>query len=663
MERQSYSSVSLAERLRRSSRARPGIGTKFGLTVMGATALVLSVACWMIIRDISAKDAAQAEITARTTANSVTDSVQRVFAEAFAVVDHTHDDIVELRTSGVVDPTVYDALVRRMVTDGNRYGAWLSWDGPTAPGDSAGGRQDAHAGFTSYVHQNGMEIVREGIPEAIYDSDLYKVPRHEESAFLLEPHEIDAANGDPTLVTSIARPLMIDDHVSGVLAVDMKLDAISDTVASLDVPSGTVLAVVSEGGLVAAASDKSWLGKPIGLVSREFQDLFASRRSGDVEVGGAGTSSLQVGRAIRFGAVKNPLYLLIRVPQISHFTANTRERISLIVICGAALLAVLLVVSLTMHWLVTGPMKKLNRAVDDLGRGLFEIEVPGCSRQDEIGTMAKAIARLQDSRLLIARLQEENGEQAYQKLVEQDARTKALSTRFSQTIEAVAGSLKSVADTIGDQSHDLSSTVAGTVVSTPVSVDDIRHDKDRYEDGCALDDFANQEHRSDHQPHGDGPSFDEGRRSQHVRSRGLVDAAHQGRRRHRYDRRFDPVDRRAGQPHRSERDDRGCSGRGSRARVRCRSAGNQEPRGTIRQGDRSRRSAYRGHRDGSGRYRGTHWRDAGGIRPPQRNRSRGLGSTRLSDRDDRLAEELRRQRREKRRGRRRCDFHLDQPGW
>ncbi len=442
------------------------IGIKFGLTIMAATGMILVATFLMIMHKIETQDAAHAEKAARAKVERVTVAVHRVFEDAFAVVENTHDDLVALQATGAGSSAVYDTLVSRMAIEDHRFGGWLEWDGPTLPAHVEAARRDAQGRFTSYTHQNGMEMLREGVPEAIFESDLFKVPRRGEGGFLLEPHLIVAEHGDPTLVTSFARPLVIGDHVAGVLAVDIKLDAIDDAVTDLDVPKGSVLAIVSDGGIVAAASSKSWIGKPIADVSVEFAALLTRAKNegeGAAPTRSGQIPSLHAWTAIRFGAVKNPWYLLMRIPQVSLLTTNAREQISLAAIAGGTLLIILAVVMLAMHQLVTKPLARLGHAIDQLGQGLFDIDVPGRRRRDEIGIMARAIGRLQDSHLIIARLHEQGGEDAYQRIIEREARTEALSTQFTRTIETVSYSLQHVAETIDSRSGDLEQAVQAAV--------------------------------------------------------------------------------------------------------------------------------------------------------------------------------------------------------
>ena len=199
---------------------------KFGAIITLFTAIVIAIGVTAMTRRVRSQDIVRSEEVVRATADRIGTAVQGVLEGAFAVVDATADDLVAMRDEGVSDPLVYDTMLKGMIgSGGDRYGAWLVWDGADAPvgdGPSWSGRRDADGRFTTYWHQNGMEMLREGLPAEILASDLYRTPRERQQAFLLEPNVIAAANGDATLVTTFAKPVEHNCRVVGALAVDLK---------------------------------------------------------------------------------------------------------------------------------------------------------------------------------------------------------------------------------------------------------------------------------------------------------------------------------------------------------------------------------------------------------------------------------------------------------
>ena len=451
---------------------RLSVGVKFGLIIAGCTALVMMASFSLVSRRLKMEDAIQSEAMARATALQICEAVQGVFESAFTIVDTTHDTLIALKDDGIAVPNVYDTIVKRMVTaGGNRFGAWLVWDGADQPidthGDSAA-HIDAKGRLAIYWHQNGMDMVRDGVPPEILDSDLFRIPYGSDKTYLLEPHSIDAVNGDPTLVTSFSKPLEHDGKVVGVLAVDVKLDALTDALSALVLPDGASITVVSDGGVVAMSTRQGMSGHRLTSSTPSLSRLLFLARHGDgseFEDAPEGTTKfLTSWRSIRFAGVTNPWYLLLKVPERSLLATNSNDRNFILLVAAGALAAILATVLLTMNRVIAIPLKNLSSIIGGLGRGLFNYQIPGRDRADEVGDIARAIDRLQESGLQIARLKEESGEAEYQRTLARRAELDGISTHFSQSIETVVSTLGGVASTVETQSCEVSSNAKAAVL-------------------------------------------------------------------------------------------------------------------------------------------------------------------------------------------------------
>jgi methyl-accepting chemotaxis protein len=414
---------------------------------------------------IQAQDAIRSEEIARATAARLCTAVRGVFEGAFDVVNATHDSLLALKDDGITDPRVYDTNLKRMIESGtDRFGAWLVWDGADAPQDTspdARARRDSANRFATYWHQNGIEMLRDVVPADIYDSDLYRVPRAQDQAYLLEPHAIDAVAGDTTLVTSFSKPLEHDGRIVGVLAVDVKLAAITEALAAITLPEGATITVVSDGGIVAMSTIPGRTGKPLKSVSPDLAKLFERARQGDgSELSSDGSSRILTSwLKVRFAGVKNPWYLLMKVPERSLLASTSNDAVFLFLVCTLALLTILGMVLLAMNRLVSTPLKSLSNIINSLGEGLFDIVVPERQRMDEVGDIARAVQKLQDSGLEIARLQEESGENEFKRELARRAELDGISAHFSQSIEALVRKLDGVASTVEIQSREVSKTI------------------------------------------------------------------------------------------------------------------------------------------------------------------------------------------------------------
>ena len=453
------------------------VGVKFSLIIALSTAIVTAMSVALISHRLRAEDAVQSEAVVRATATRTCEAVQAVFESAFTIVDTTHDSLIALKDDGIAAPRVYDSLLKRMIeAGGNRFGAWLVWDAADQPiiANAAGGdrdaaaRLDASGRFATYWHQNGMDMVREGLPSDVLASELFKVPYANDRSYLLEPHAIDALNGDPTLVTSFAKPLEHDGKVVGVLALDVKLDALTDALSALSLPAGASITVVSDGGVVAMATKAGLSGQRLTPANPLLWRLLFKARHGDgaefEPTPETGTRMMTSWQAIRFAGVTNPWYLLMDVPETSLLATTSNDRYFIIGVAAAALAAILVIVLLTMNHIVAVPLKSLSSVIVGLGGGLFDYEVPGVERNDEVGDIARAIDRLQDSGVQIARLQEESGEAEYRRTLARRSELDGISVRFSRSIETVASTLGRVASTVETRSREVSTESKAAVV-------------------------------------------------------------------------------------------------------------------------------------------------------------------------------------------------------
>lgn len=445
------------------------VGAKFALIIVLCTALVVTASVAAITYRLQAQDAVRSEELARSTARRLSTAVQNVFERAFEIVDFSHDDLIALKDDGVTDPHVYDTILKRMIqSDPDRYGAWLIWDAQDAPIRPAA--TTAQTDFSVYWHQNGMEMLRDALPREIVASDLYRVPRQRGQAYLLEPHAIDARNGDPTLVTSFSRPINHDGHIVGALALDVKLDAITNALGGIPLPEGAAITVISDGGIIAMSSRTNESGRSVDTVGGDVASLYQRARRGD----GAELNQawLTAWTKINFNGVTNPWYLLVRVPKEALLSTNSKDALFIGLVGAGALLAMLCVVLTAMRRLVSGPLKALADVISGLSAGLFDLRVPGTRRTDEVGEIARAVERLQDSKVEIARLREESGEIEYRRQMERQAERASISRRFSAQIEALVGRLDGVAATVESQSQEVSRNLV-TIGTRVGSVSDI----------------------------------------------------------------------------------------------------------------------------------------------------------------------------------------------
>lgn len=440
---------------------RLSVGVRLALIIAGVTALVMTASIVMVGQRLRDEADADAAVAAQRSSTAIAGAVQGVFEHAFEIVKTTNDSVMALKDEKIEDRRVYDALLKNVIVAGNDiYGAWFVWNPGSAPNaDGSGGAE----GLTTYWHQNGMEIFHDQVSPEILASDLYRVPVSSGNAYLLEPHEIDAAGGgDPVLVTSFSRPLGSDGIIVGAIGIDVKLDAIRDALSSIVVPEGATFSVVSDRGVVAMSTHPG-AGRAISPTSDPFlQTALAAVKRGDgTDLAVEGPNQIKTLRrwsAIRFSSVQNPWYVLIKIPERSYFTVTLERFTSLLLAPSLALMTILLAVIVAVHRLIAAPLGALSKIIADLGDGLFGFTVPFVGRTDEIGDIARAVGRLQDSGEEIARLHETSGETEFLRQETRRSEMDGIAERFSSSVAEVTQAVEAVALHIKERSQQVAET-------------------------------------------------------------------------------------------------------------------------------------------------------------------------------------------------------------
>jgi methyl-accepting chemotaxis protein len=433
---------------------RLSIGLQLGLVTAFVIAVVLAVSIFVIGLRLHHESEANAEAAARRASEEIVVAIQKIFENAFDIVNATHDSLVALKDDDVADPYVYDTLLKRMIYAGpDRLGAWYAW----APGSlklKATDRDgtptyDSQRRFVTYWHQNGMEIFHDRIPQGIFDSDLYRVPAAAQTAYLLEPDRIDAVAGEPTIVTSFSRSIASNGKVVGVIGIDLKLDGMKDALRAIELPRGAVFTIVTDRGFVVESTVQNIARNILdGKNPALAKDLAAARKGDGLEFSVEGENKVRTLRswnAIRFDAVRNPWYVLVQIPEPSLISDTLSDMVSLIYLPAAALFFVISSLLLTIHYRITKPLSTLRNIVFELGEGLFGYTIPHCNRRDEIGDVARAVDRLQESAMEIARLHEARDDTEYRRQTERSAELAKIADKFSRSIEGVTRTVGQVA--------------------------------------------------------------------------------------------------------------------------------------------------------------------------------------------------------------------------
>jgi len=123
-----------------------------------------------------------------------------------------------------------------------------------------------------------------------------------------------------------------------------------------------------------------------------------------------------------------------------------------------AVVMLMLIGSIVFSYLgVSRPIARLNDAMDQMGKGNLDIEVPGAGRSDEIGDMAKAVTVIRENaaREALAKEEEDKREEA-ERVAQRQARMAQLADEFESAVGDIVETVSSAANELEASAATLS---------------------------------------------------------------------------------------------------------------------------------------------------------------------------------------------------------------
>jgi Methyl-accepting chemotaxis protein len=249
----------------------------------------------------------------------------------------------------------------------------------------------------------------------------------------------------PTLLSSIAYPVMSGGKMIGVSGVDISLRSLSEKLKAIKpFGDGRVLLVAQEGQWLVAPSDEL-LMKPYEDTGRDL--LATALSSGNSQVlqaltSESGTSFDRLIYPFAVPGVNTTWAVIIDIPTAA-ISGPVNAQTQLMVVGGLVVLAAVMgALWVAVRNFVQSPLHGLVGAVNLLGEGRYEAPVAGQERSDEVGLVAKSLEELRH-RLSDAR--ELEGEAARQRQLAESQRSQNEAEREAtaaqqQHIVAVLGS-------------------------------------------------------------------------------------------------------------------------------------------------------------------------------------------------------------------------------
>jgi len=202
----------------------------------------------------------------------------------------------------------------------------------------------------------------------------------------------------PALVLAV--PITSQGRTLGLVAAAMTRDAISERIARFNLGRTGSGFLVDQTGKTVAHQNNAFVLKQHNMSTHPLVTASQAGRQGRIEfIDADGEAAIGFTSPTALGWV-----LAIQQDKKEALEPLKKARLSAMLLLGVTLAAVLLIALFASRTIVT-PIKELTKAADRISVGDMDVEIKNRSK-DEIGDLAEAVTRLQDSiRISISRLQ------------------------------------------------------------------------------------------------------------------------------------------------------------------------------------------------------------------------------------------------------------------
>ena len=192
-----------------------------------------------------------------------------------------------------------------------------------------------------------------------------------------------------------------EETLVGVLAVDMSIDFLKNTVATIPVSDSGYAMILSARNAIVAHPKSIDLGAKDTLVVQKVKtenganfDRASQKSEHGLFRGFVGSGDLS---AIYYTTIKSNNWTFLVVWPMQKFLADQSSLLRLIGILIVAGYVLILVFVLIISFRVSRPLRKLAQSADKFGHGNYDVELPDVKGHDEIAMLTEAFSRMQTS--------------------------------------------------------------------------------------------------------------------------------------------------------------------------------------------------------------------------------------------------------------------------
>ncbi|WP_240230999.1 methyl-accepting chemotaxis protein [Devosia lacusdianchii] len=444
-----------------------------------ALAITFAIGIVLLVLQVSRTIEAQTQALQTAATQSVAREVEASLTAASSVAYDLAGVLEALKASGVSDRATYDAVLRGALERNTELlGTWSGWepnalDGKDAQFVNTTGT-DASGRYVPYWNRGSGSVAVEALLD--YDDQTagayYQVPKALDRLAAIEPYNYSVGGVD-TLIMSFGAPIKAGGTYLGTAGVDLSLADLGARLAAIK-PLGTGnVAVVTASGIVVAHPDAALLGKPLDAADPLANLVANALTAGSAEAGsadGSGVAMNNIAQPITVGTASDQWVVISSVPEATLAATVNEVRLTIAGLAALCVLVACAILFMLLRGMLGKPLGALTATVETVAGGNHDVEVPGTTRADEIGKLARAVEIFRDNGAKMSQMTEEERAASVRRRVERTDMMVALQAAFGEVVDAaIAGDFsKRVHAQFPDQELN---SLAGSVNSLVETVD------------------------------------------------------------------------------------------------------------------------------------------------------------------------------------------------
>lgn len=435
-----------------STLTRLDVGFKLVIMIITLTVLSLGTLIYLVNYKVSQLLVEQSKDYLESSAQSANLKIAQTLESSLQAAHSIHAtaQAVKEKNNSIDRDEFLEIHKQILISNPELLGTWSGWepnalDGRDAEFVNTKGH-DATGRFVPYWFRAkaGIDLT----PLVDYDvpgnGDYYQVAKKRQQESVLEPY-VYKVDGEDVLMTSFAVPIIHNGTFLGVAGVDYSLSKLQKEVGALKPMGAGRVGLISSGGNWVVSLDPASTGKAVKDTEPSLAKLLESPKSESTEINinALKEDAQTIITPVHVGNTGQQWYVVVVVPTSIVMAPLTKLAHTLILMGTLAAAALAAICWFAINGLLRQPLRQIIHAIVQISRDNFNVKLTATNREDDIGTLAKAIenyrkARQNEHEVLAEKERQHAREQ------EAETRRKAELHQLSQRFATVVGGTENV---------------------------------------------------------------------------------------------------------------------------------------------------------------------------------------------------------------------------